>query len=532
MERGISMNHFETGNLIRILRLQHNYTQRHLAEKLDVSHRDIQAWEDGQVFPDEDKLQEMAELFHVTRQELLEGKLDIPEDPFDVHFRNLIMDAALYIGLFVTLLGISLFIFVHAIFIVHIFFVVIGMVLARFVGFRFAINKPKKQYFLIAGLCSILVVTLIIVNPNYYLGRREEYIRINDYKEHLYLTELGPETGIVNFHNVDDELLVAVYMGERPDFDIINLSLYRTTDILPISTNKERVVDIVLYQEKLYVSTLGETNDDIFTIYEYDPNDYTDTILYQSDKPSKLYVVHNQLLMISHPIFGYSSTEVYRLDDNGDFMYIKDLPYSVWDIVEYTVEYRSMLLASVTSGDIVEGVMMQEVILVDNDEFITQDVLVDNLIHPLLFEGTNSETFGYNQDVIYRFEESKAKKIRFMDGFNEFTIIDDGLYYADYQFFDKYFNIIQKHEFYDDQLNRFEFGSKMIPDDNGNFYTLDNEFIGFGVQMNNEFYIWMLPIGLRVTYMIISVGTVGLVIRLGQKNYQRTKYEENVKEEM
>ena len=65
------MNEF--GNYLYTLRRAAGMTQQELAEKLGVTNRTISKWETGETFPETSQLIPLADLFHVTVDELLRG---------------------------------------------------------------------------------------------------------------------------------------------------------------------------------------------------------------------------------------------------------------------------------------------------------------------------------------------------------------------------------------------------------------------------------------------------------------------------
>ena len=62
------------GRKIAELRKANNMTQMELADKLDISFQAVSNWERGNTMPDVSKLPELAELFHVSIDELLNGE--------------------------------------------------------------------------------------------------------------------------------------------------------------------------------------------------------------------------------------------------------------------------------------------------------------------------------------------------------------------------------------------------------------------------------------------------------------------------
>jgi transcriptional regulator with XRE-family HTH domain len=69
----------QIGKKITNLRKLHNMTQMELADKLGISFQAVSNWERGNTMPDISKLPELAETFHVSVDELLNGKAPLVE---------------------------------------------------------------------------------------------------------------------------------------------------------------------------------------------------------------------------------------------------------------------------------------------------------------------------------------------------------------------------------------------------------------------------------------------------------------------
>lgn len=61
----------EIGACIQRIRKLHRYTQRELAEKLDTHQSMVARWEKGQIYPREELVRKIAEIFKMTPEELL-----------------------------------------------------------------------------------------------------------------------------------------------------------------------------------------------------------------------------------------------------------------------------------------------------------------------------------------------------------------------------------------------------------------------------------------------------------------------------
>ena len=63
----------KTANRLQQLRKENGYSQDALAEKLGLSRQAISKWERGESSPDTDNLIALAELYHMTLDQLLGG---------------------------------------------------------------------------------------------------------------------------------------------------------------------------------------------------------------------------------------------------------------------------------------------------------------------------------------------------------------------------------------------------------------------------------------------------------------------------
>ncbi|GCF94216.1 XRE family transcriptional regulator [Enterococcus florum] len=71
------MNYEKTGQLIAALRKERGWTQRKLAEEMNLSDRTISKWERGHGCPDISLLRELTQLLNVDIDQLLSGELTI-----------------------------------------------------------------------------------------------------------------------------------------------------------------------------------------------------------------------------------------------------------------------------------------------------------------------------------------------------------------------------------------------------------------------------------------------------------------------
>lgn len=139
-------------NLIK-LRTGMGLTQAELAEKLNYSDKSVSKWERGEAIPDAFVLKEMAELFHVTVDDLLTNEDGWKKGGTDLHQK------VQYSQMFIILSAVA------------------GIFTLCFLEFVIVWAVVGKLHWLMlyAGLpCSLVV--LLILNTLWYRGKNNMYI--------------------------------------------------------------------------------------------------------------------------------------------------------------------------------------------------------------------------------------------------------------------------------------------------------------------------------------------------------------------
>ena len=94
------MNQEKIGKFILKLRKEKKFTQKELADKLNVTDRAVSHWENGRSIPDVSLYKPICEIFNITVNELLSGERLSKEDNINKADDNLIIltkeKAALY----------------------------------------------------------------------------------------------------------------------------------------------------------------------------------------------------------------------------------------------------------------------------------------------------------------------------------------------------------------------------------------------------------------------------------------------------
>jgi len=97
------------GSVIVTLRKKNGLTQMELAEKMGVTDKAVSKWERDLSFPDISSLPKLAEIFHVTVDELMQGKIDAERNKSDNEIYKIAVLAlkgvALAMGIAVTVLS-------------------------------------------------------------------------------------------------------------------------------------------------------------------------------------------------------------------------------------------------------------------------------------------------------------------------------------------------------------------------------------------------------------------------------------------
>ncbi len=86
------MNQEKMGKFIAELRMEQGYTQKEIGDKLGITDNSVSKWERGINAPDIYYLKELAEIFHVTVQELLNGERNFKKKEIDKEHHSKILE--------------------------------------------------------------------------------------------------------------------------------------------------------------------------------------------------------------------------------------------------------------------------------------------------------------------------------------------------------------------------------------------------------------------------------------------------------
>lgn len=86
------MDQEKIGKFIQELRKQYNYTQKDIGDMLGITDNSVSKWERGINAPDISTLQELADIFHVTVKELLNGERSFKKKKIDYNHHERILE--------------------------------------------------------------------------------------------------------------------------------------------------------------------------------------------------------------------------------------------------------------------------------------------------------------------------------------------------------------------------------------------------------------------------------------------------------
>lgn len=84
------MNNIEIGNYIKKLRKEKRYTQKQLAEKLNVSFQAVSKWETGETFPDTSLLLTLVNELNTSVERLLNGGKIVMKENTLISVKNIV----------------------------------------------------------------------------------------------------------------------------------------------------------------------------------------------------------------------------------------------------------------------------------------------------------------------------------------------------------------------------------------------------------------------------------------------------------
>jgi len=96
------MNQDKIGNFIKSIRLEHNLTQKELADKLGVTYQAVSKWENGKNVPDIGIMKQISEEFDVNIDEILNGEKQIKKKQ-ELQWYYLIIPFVLLTGIIIVL---------------------------------------------------------------------------------------------------------------------------------------------------------------------------------------------------------------------------------------------------------------------------------------------------------------------------------------------------------------------------------------------------------------------------------------------
>ena len=520
LERTI-MNPKEIAEFLKQLRIANHLTQNDLAKVMHVTPQAVSRWENSNSIPDVNTLRSIADFYGISVDEILNAK-KIEVKPIEVvkpkPRHKVLLYMGVYLGIIVTLFGMSLFYFAFNVYQMHIMFVVLGLIVSSLIMFSFRNNKFLIQYAIITGLLVLIAVNALIQKPGYFFINHEERLQLTHQKDIVYPHSLGFDAKYQLFDYVFDQYAL-IYRENEPDIDVFNLTEYYNEEYYTISTHNMIVKELLVINESIYLTTFIEDIPGEFKLYEFDFETETLTLLFESMRIYKLFEAYERLYLMTDPLYDMVDSEVYQLVNGNEIELLVTLDYQIYDLNEYWINYQQKLLISTHDFDTPYHEINFKVLIVDSNNFEIEYILLENLENTYHFYSTFRHYYGvnpYNGNDIYQFENHEARLVLSHEHADYFQLLSEEFYLIDYMLYNAKHEKLQDFMFYDTN-NKPSSADLIINDGNNNYYVIDNEFMGFAVEYSDDPETWNIPLGLRLGIFIPSLLTIGLFISLGQR---------------
>ena len=515
-DRGQNMNQKEIADFLKQLRKSKNMTQRELAKEMHVTPQAVSRWENGNSIPDINTLKEIALLYGISVDEILKAKInEKPETPKPKEKVSVWKYIGVYLGLTISLIGMSFFIVVFNHFILNMMFIIFGLTLSSLLMFLFKFKHKFREYLLITTVLIISTLVLVIPNINNYAIENEHRLQMTESKEILFTKEIGFDTHVEIYDYIFDQYAL-IYTEGNVDISVFNLTEYHSEPYYTISTNQMIVKDLVVVGNHIYFSTFIEDIPGEFKLYELDFETHDMTLLFESNHILNLFEAFDMLYLTTDAFFDFDDSRVYQLIDQ-EVVYLYDLDFQIHELSEYSFDYEQKLLIS--THEISSGARNYQVAILDYHNFEIDEILLEDLENVYSFQSTFNTYYTYNKyngSTLYKLDGYDANLVLTHEHVEYFKLLSEKLYLIDYMLYDENNKQIQDFRFYDEDYNKSG-AAIFINDGSDNYYAIDNEFIGFVVEHPNEPYTWDLNFTTRLVLYIPSLLLIGLFVTWGQK---------------
>ena len=304
----IYMNAENIGKYIKKLRTEHNLTQEELALKLHITRQAISSWENGRFIPDIEKINDLANLYNLTIEEIYAGgKLKSTHKSNEIFINRINNQKRKYI---ITLL-ITIFTFLLSFFIYYF--------LNSYKKTRvYSIDTRDKSMELAGNILKInrnIYFNLMVYNSDtsyiclYYNDKevlcpngtkaiqfkeklgKDEYILTNDFNDYINNLYIGTDSNKIkldiNEIFVNDTLIFDnnnatngsdakkdydIYI-EIPEYIITNFKYNPDKEVYYTEEKYKDNIYNIQYNPNNYIITLATKNNNIIKIWQYSLKD-------------------------------------------------------------------------------------------------------------------------------------------------------------------------------------------------------------------------------------------------------------------
>ncbi len=501
------MKNEEIAEFLKQLRLKHNLTQRELAEKMHVTHQAVSRWENGKSIPDIDVLRQLANLYQISIDEIVNSQLHEEEKSQPKVIALVFRYILVYMGLIICLLGASIFLQPEEVFWSHLVFTFFGLLITSFILFYLGYLKKKYTYLVITSILVLLFLIFILpVFPRYRVDQ-PSYFYMNHVREILFEVDLGVDTEYLPCYFGETEYAI-IYNTGSADLYLFDLDHYYEVDYVTITTNDNPVQDVFLHDGQIYYSTYQEDTN-VYQINRLSTNDLESSLVYSTTGLFHVSQIYSSTYLLSDEP-NRSTTDIYIFQ--ADFVfYFTRVDFEIYSMTGIMVDNEAMAIATVN-----QTLSTYRIVLLSTLDFTIVTEYFRDLETPATFETIILEMFGASEQEFYVQQNEEVVQFTWPENFFVYQYLNENYHRVEQYIVDSNFDIFQDFVY----LNK-EFVPSgayiLIPDYGNGFYAIDNEMIGHVNLVSETPDSWFLPANLRLAWAISSIFGYGLFVIIGMK---------------
>ncbi len=510
----------EIADYLRKLRTDNNLTQKELAAKLHVTHQAVSGWENGKSLPDIDTLSKLGDIYNITIDEIILKDPNNTEEPKKSKVPNWLRLTLSYLGIMLSLFGLSLFFNYPLHYISHIVFTSIFFIVVLIYLLFFKLRSKKYEYLIVTGLLLIITLVSVASKGAYYTVNDETYLMEMNRKEMIFDFEFKEETEYIRINNIFDTYLF-IYNKEEKGIRVININEFGEHEPYTIDTGNYNVCDMVYNGETIYFSSYSFDNPDDFSINKLEFETGEITTIYETNDIYAMHFHFGRIFLVSHWEFA-GETNIYELTEDEEVVFIDNYNETIYDLTSEFVDYEFRFFVSIYRE--IDGEVKSVIQMLDSDFTYIENIFEIPSREVIFFKEDLGTALFVHESSLYLLEGNEVKSLESENEVQLVNVISDSLIRVEDKIYTKDFDLLTDYLFYrEDYTNDVAF--LFISDENENFYAIDNEFMSFVVHQPREENPILLPFIYRVLILVPSVFLLGLAVVNGHRKNQKTMIE-------